>query len=89
VLLDNPLLFDLWFMLLKHFNDRSLMVHRRRAFESEELAVMRERALFLLGDHDRLILNPESIRALTDSGVWRLVIPGSGLKSREISISSV
>jgi pimeloyl-ACP methyl ester carboxylesterase len=77
-ILDNALLFDHWFMLLKHFNTRSQMVHGRRKFEVEEIAGMRDRALFLIGEHDRLANNSESIRALDDLAMRYMIVKDAG-----------
>lgn len=65
-----------WLLLLKHFNNRSMMKHKITLFSDEELQPLQERALFLIGDQDPLSYYPKAIQKLD-----RLQLPYIIMKS--------
>lgn len=65
-------------LLLKHYSMRAQMVHQRRGLASGEVAAMRDKALFLIGDADLLAHTPESLRALDDNAMRYRIIAGAG-----------
>lgn len=65
-------------LLLKHYSMQAQMVHRRRGLAPDEIAAMRGRALFLIGDADPLAHTPESLRALDEHAMRYRIIAGAG-----------
>ncbi len=65
-------------LLLKHYSMQAQMVHRRRGLAPDEVDALRDKALFLIGDADRLAYTPASLRALDDATMRYRVIAGAG-----------
>ncbi|GIP35090.1 alpha/beta fold hydrolase [Paenibacillus sp. J2TS4] len=64
VLEKNEELMLHWNYLLKYFNNRVMMVHKYVKFKDEELSILQEKALFLIGRYDKLIHYPKSLSRL-------------------------
>lgn len=64
VLIADPLNRQHWFSLLKYFNTRCMMAHKIEGFDDGEIAIIREKARFLIGSSDRLAYSPESLALL-------------------------
>lgn len=78
VFTDNPALFLHWYYLLKYFNNKSMMYHKLTRFTSEEIATLRDKSIFLIGDSDRLVYHPNSIDALTENNLNYQIIEKAG-----------
>jgi pimeloyl-ACP methyl ester carboxylesterase len=77
--LGDPALMEHWFLLLRHFNNQAMMVHKRiLQFDLTQVLPLRERGLFLLGDRDPIAYRPEALRALSESGMRYEVFPKTG-----------
>ncbi|GGG61042.1 alpha/beta fold hydrolase [Paenibacillus radicis (ex Gao et al. 2016)] len=75
---DNKELMQHWFYLLKHFNNKSMMQHKITIFQAEQLASIRDKALFLIGDQDRLSYYPKAITKLEEHRLTYKIIPQAG-----------
>ncbi|WP_409344563.1 alpha/beta fold hydrolase [Paenibacillus sp. MBLB4367] len=75
---SNPELLLHWSYLLKYFNNRSMMVHKYVPFTEADLAVLREKALFLIGEFDRLSNYPKAIQALQVHGLTYRIVKSAG-----------
>jgi len=58
-----------WYYLLKYFNNKSMMKHTITIFNDEQLNTLREKALFLIGEHDRMSYYPKAISKLQMNGI--------------------
>ncbi|KGE18716.1 alpha/beta fold hydrolase [Paenibacillus wynnii] len=67
-----------WTYLLKYFNNRSMMSHKYRKFTKDELAIIREKSLFLIGEYDQLSNYPSSIKELELNQITYKIIPNAG-----------
>lgn len=67
-----------WNYLLKYFNNRSMMVHKYKKFKESDLAVLKEKALYLIGEHDRMSNYPAAIRELDRNEISYKIIPNAG-----------
>ncbi|MFS0873916.1 alpha/beta fold hydrolase [Paenibacillus xylanilyticus] len=75
---DNKLLTKHWYYLLKYFNNRSIMQHKIEIHTDEEIAELRDKVLFLIGEYDRLSNCPKAIRRLKDNQMNYKIIPDTG-----------
>jgi pimeloyl-ACP methyl ester carboxylesterase len=77
-LLGNEAIADHFWLLMKHYSMQAQMVHRRRSLEPDEIAAMRGKALFLVGDQD-LLTNAQSFQqAMETHGMRYRIFPGAG-----------
>lgn len=67
-----------WYYLLKYFNNRSMMQHKIKIHTDEEIAELRNKVLFLIGQYDRLSNYPKAIRRLKDNQMNYKIIPDAG-----------
>jgi len=74
----NKELMQHWRYLLKYFNNRSMMPHKPAAFRDEELKVLQDKALFLIGEYDRLTHYPKSLGQLRDKGMRYSIVKHAG-----------
>jgi hypothetical protein len=56
-------------LLMKHYNNRAQMYHSRRTFIAAEIADMRSKSLFLIGDSDPIAAFPAAKRAMADFAI--------------------
>jgi pimeloyl-ACP methyl ester carboxylesterase len=77
-LLGNAELFKHFQLLLKHYNQQAQMFHNRRPFEEREIAAMRDKALFLIGDTDPFARLSDPFPQLRDHGMSFKVVAGAG-----------
>ncbi len=77
-LLGNEEVANHFWLLMKHYRRQAQMVHRRRGLAPGEVAAMRDKALFLIGDADLLAHTPESLRALDENAMRYRIIAGAG-----------
>lgn len=75
---DNEEIMSHWTYLLKYFNNRAMMVHKYKKFTSDELAALREKALYLIGEHDRMSNYPAAIMELEKHSIAYKIIPNAG-----------
>jgi pimeloyl-ACP methyl ester carboxylesterase len=76
--INNDRLMKHWAYLLKYFNNRAMMYHKIIRFNDEEIATIRDRSLFLIGDYDRLVYHPDSVKALTDNNLNYKIVKNAG-----------
>ncbi|MBP1991079.1 alpha/beta fold hydrolase [Paenibacillus eucommiae] len=67
-----------WNYLLKYFNNRSMMHHTYRKFTHEEIGILKEKALFLIGQYDQLSHYPKSIQNLEKHQIYYKIIENAG-----------
>lgn len=67
-----------WTYLLKYFNNRSMMYHKYKRFTKDELLILKEKALFLIGMYDRLSNYPAAINELEKNLISYKIIPNAG-----------
>ncbi len=75
---DHPEILSHWTYLLTYFNNRAMMRHKYRIFKEEELAILREKALYLIGEYDRMSNYPGAIRELEHNRICYKIIPDAG-----------
>ncbi|WP_238327774.1 alpha/beta fold hydrolase [Paenibacillus gorillae] len=75
---NNKELMQHWYYLLKHFNNQSMMQHKITIFQPEQLATIRDKTLFLIGDQDRLSHYPKAIAKLEENRLNYKIIPQAG-----------
>ena len=78
VMEENAAVMRHWFCLLKYFNNRTMMYHKMLQFEEEEIAVLRGKSLFLIGDCDPLGYHSDAIKALEDRKLNYKIIKDAG-----------
>jgi pimeloyl-ACP methyl ester carboxylesterase len=74
----NAELMEHWYYLLAYFNNRSMMQHNITTSTLEQLKPLREKALFLIGQYDRLSYYPKSIARLEQAKLLYKIIPDAG-----------
>ena len=77
-LLGDAELVEHFRLLLKHYSMKAQSVHRQRSLAPEEVAALRDKALFLIGDADMLAYTPASLRALDENAMNHRVLAGAG-----------
>ena len=77
-LISDPLNMRHWHALLKYFNNRYMMAHKPAGFTDAEIAVIKEKALFLIGSSDRLVYSSESLALLDQYQLNCRIIEGAG-----------
>lgn len=75
---ENEELMKHWYYLLKYFNNKSMMQHRIEINENDELSVLSDKALFLIGEFDRLSYYPKAIKRLEDIKIKYKIIREAG-----------
>lgn len=75
---DNELLMKHWYYLLKYFNNQSMMQHKIKIADHVDLSTIRSKAVFLIGDQDRLSNYPKSIKRLIDNNMNYRIIRDTG-----------
>ncbi|MEF2965837.1 alpha/beta hydrolase [Paenibacillus sp. M1] len=75
---DNDLLVKHWYYLLKYFNNKSMMQHKIEMNGDDELTVLKEKVLFLIGENDRLSNYPKAIQRLEDNRLNYKIIKEAG-----------
>ncbi|OBZ11671.1 hypothetical protein A8L34_15095 [Bacillus sp. FJAT-27264] len=75
---ENEELMSHWTYLLKYFNNKSMMFHKYRRFTTNELSILKEKAVYLIGEYDRLSNYPASIEELERSQIAYKIIPNAG-----------
>jgi pimeloyl-ACP methyl ester carboxylesterase len=78
VFTDNELLMRHYGQLLRHSNKMAMAKHPRKRFTAEEAAILRDRALFLVGDKDRIAYYPGCGQALEELGIPHEILPDTG-----------
>ncbi|MDP4177160.1 MAG: alpha/beta hydrolase [Bacillota bacterium] len=74
----NENLLNHWNLLLKYFNNRSMMYHKYIKFDEQDFLILREKALFLVGEYDRLTNYPKSIDDLKKNNLNFKLIKDAG-----------
>ncbi|WP_068773318.1 alpha/beta fold hydrolase [Paenibacillus sp. FJAT-26967] len=75
---SNQELMNHWTYLRKYFNNKSMMYHKYKKFTNEDISVLKEKALFLIGQYDRLSNYPAAIKDLEMNQVPYKIIPDAG-----------
>ncbi len=77
-LLENSELMNHWKLLLKNFNNMSMGRHKLEKFTKQEIEGIKDDALFLIGDHDRLTYTKNCTDAADKLGVRYEIIRNAG-----------
>ena len=77
-LIDNKSFFTHWCLLLKYFNNTSMMKHNVKPIEKEKYLVTKDNCLFVIGDKDKIAYSEDSVKALQQSDLNYLIIEGAG-----------
>lgn len=77
-LFRNELLMEHWGYLLKHFNTRSMMYQKMTRITDEDLPVLKDKTLFLLGESDGLSNLPKAVEKLEKNFLSYKVIKNAG-----------
>ncbi|WP_405154797.1 alpha/beta fold hydrolase [Paenibacillus sp. FSL K6-0108] len=75
---NNKEIMSHWTFLLKYFNNRSMMFHRYRKFTVNELSILKKKAIYFIGEHDRLSNYPAAIDALDRNQISYKIIANAG-----------
>ncbi|WP_228745292.1 alpha/beta fold hydrolase [Paenibacillus sp. S150] len=75
---ENQEIMSHWTYLLKYYNNRSMMFHKYKSFTLNELSILKEKALYLIGEHDRLSNYPAAIEELDRNQISYKIIPNAG-----------
>lgn len=75
---ENQELMSHWFYLLKYFNNQSMMRHRIEIHTDTEITRLRDKVVFLIGEHDRLSNYPKAIKRLEDNRIQYKIIQDAG-----------
>ncbi|MCX7709530.1 MAG: alpha/beta hydrolase [Clostridia bacterium] len=75
---NNQELMRHWVYLLKYFNNRAMMSHKIVRFGDNEIATIRDKALFLLGDCDRLSYHDAAIKAFQEHRLNYKIVQNAG-----------
>ncbi|MNI14296.1 Carboxylesterase YbfK [compost metagenome] len=67
-----------WTYLLKFFNNRSMMFHKVAEIPQEELSILRDKAIFLIGEYDRLANYPKAIKHLAVNQMNVKIVANAG-----------
>lgn len=67
-----------WDYLLKYFNNRVMMYHKYIKFNNDDLEILKDKALFLIGEFDRLVNYPKSIKSLDDNSLTYKIVKDAG-----------
>ena len=67
-----------WEALLKHFNKMAMGFHKILPISEEEVANLRGRTLFIIGDKDPIAYSPESENILKENGMDYVIIKNAG-----------
>lgn len=78
VFLKNEELMLHWKYLLSYFNNRSMGFHKLITFEADEIASIRDRALFLIGECDPLSNHSDAENALKANNLNYKIIKDAG-----------
>ncbi len=78
VFTGNEALMEHWTLLLRHFNNMAMGFHRIAPLNAEEVAALRGKTLFLLGDRDPLAYSAACVETLEREGMEYHVYPGVG-----------
>ncbi|WP_438349319.1 alpha/beta fold hydrolase [Paenibacillus sp. FA6] len=67
-----------WNLLLKYFNNRSMMVHKVVKFTTDDMQILKTKALYLIGEYDILSNYPAAIKMLDDHELRYKVVADAG-----------
>jgi pimeloyl-ACP methyl ester carboxylesterase len=73
-----PEMFEHFKLLLKYFNNRSMMFHRMNKCSDNEVDLIREKSLFLIGDNDILSNTKKNIDFLKSSKIDYKIVKNAG-----------
>lgn len=76
--LDNAVLMEHWGYLLKHFRNSTMMQHKVPKIEASQLAMIKNRSLWLLGENDGLADVPKSEQWYKECGFNYKIIKNAG-----------
>lgn len=74
----NTELMNHWYYLLKYFNNKSMMQHRVTIFGHEQIKLLTNKSLFLIGDKDKLSYYPKAINRLNEYQLTYKIIENTG-----------
>lgn len=67
-----------WNYLLKYFNNMAMSYHKYSKLLSLEYSVLKDKALYLIGEYDKLAYFPKAIKALSDNGMYYKIVKNAG-----------
>ncbi|MCR8656633.1 alpha/beta fold hydrolase [Paenibacillus endoradicis] len=75
---NNTELMNHWYYLLKYFNNKSMMQHKLTMFDHDQIKLIRDNSLFLIGDKDILSYYPKAINRLNENKLHYKIIENTG-----------
>lgn len=78
VFTENKDLMQHWFYLLKYFNNRSMMYHKLKKFNQEQVNGISEKTYVLIGDCDRIAYAPVVVKMLEDYKIKHKILKHTG-----------
>ncbi len=67
-----------WYYLLKYFNSMAMRFHKIKLFNDKEIGILEDKALFLIGDKDRLAYSKEVADILENKNLDYKIIKDTG-----------
>ena len=78
VFTENELIMRHYGQLLRHFNKMAMTKHPQKRFTAEEGAIFTDRAVFLVGDKDKIAYFPGCGQVLEALGIPHEILPDTG-----------
>lgn len=78
VFANNEVLMNHWYYLLKYFNNQSMMKHKIVIHSNEEIINLKEKVIFIIGEHDRLSNYPSAINRLKENNMNYIIVEDAG-----------
>jgi pimeloyl-ACP methyl ester carboxylesterase len=75
---ENEELMKHWYFLLKYFNNKSMTQHKIVIVDNHELSILKDKALFLIGEFDKLTNYPKAIAKLKENKMHYKIISDTG-----------
>ncbi|MGZ9583682.1 alpha/beta fold hydrolase [Paenibacillus marinisediminis] len=75
---NNPELMKHWYYLNKYFNKLSMRRHMITIFSNEQIKLIRDKSLFLIGEHDILSCYPMAINKLNENQLNYKIVKQAG-----------
>lgn len=78
VFTENRDLMQHWFYLLKYFNNRSMMYHKLKKFDQEQVTGIKDKTFVLIGDCDKIAYGQQVVKMLEDYHIKHKILKDTG-----------
>lgn len=78
VFTENKRIMEHWLYLLKYFNNMAMRFHRIELFSHEEVATLKNRVLFIIGDRDPIAYSLKAVEILKDMELDYRILKNTG-----------